>query len=231
MISSSPRPHLLLAAMPNCVALDIECAATGKGHNDLQPCWVVVVNEKLEEILNIKVRVPRLYSPMTEFTGMTKFEIENAPYSLDEAIAKVKEVIDASTTIVGQAVYNDIGWLGLVQGIDFKDSVGIEEYFKKYNRKYGNYNYHSLYNTAYGLLNISMHPNGHHSPVEDCVVSMKLFSKYDTAGKREEAATKLQLMVFRKQFPKRRQPNKDGVCNGKYNAKLCTCGQPVVPRS
>ena len=50
----------------------------------------------------------------------------------------------------------------------FQRFDGNWKLFKKYNRKYGNHTFHSLYNTAYGLLGISMHPNGNHSPVEDC---------------------------------------------------------------
>jgi len=65
-----------LSLSPKILALDVECAATGPGHNDRAPCRIAVVNDELETIFDVVVKVePECFSPMTAITGLTRDEI------------------------------------------------------------------------------------------------------------------------------------------------------------
>ena len=212
------------------VSLDVECAATGRGHNDRAPCRISIVNEKCAVLLDISVRVPNVFSPLTPITGMTRSDIENAKYSLEEALCRVHSILDTSTIIVGQSVQNDIEWLQLEQGIHFRKWVGIEEFFKTWNPKYGHYNYFSLRHEAFALLGKKMLAT-HHCSIEDAITAMELYCAYDTPYKRNEAGRKLTKMRYARMLPTATRPNTvDGVCSGKYNQDMCFCGQAVIPK-
>lgn len=43
------------------MSIDVECVATGKGHSDLSPCWVAVVNSSIEVLVNVVIKVENFY--------------------------------------------------------------------------------------------------------------------------------------------------------------------------
>ncbi|GCA65256.1 hypothetical protein KIPB_016687, partial [Kipferlia bialata] len=47
------------------LALDVECVASGYGHNDRTPCWVAIVDLQGTVLLDKKIRVTEMVSPMT----------------------------------------------------------------------------------------------------------------------------------------------------------------------
>ncbi|CAE7213249.1 REX4 [Symbiodinium sp. CCMP2456] len=213
------------------VALDVECAATGRGHNDRAPCRVAVVDFHGGTLLDELVAVPGMVSPLTAITGLTTEQIEGGrPY--DDVVADVKALLGPHVTVVGQAPFVDIEWLGLRAGVDFRESIDIAEHFRTWNNKYGNYDYYSLAMEVYALLGIRM--NGSHSPVEDAQLSMTLFREYVRNRQQLERARRtLQQHRYGRKFPQFKDPDApyiDGVCDGKFNAKRCICGQPVVTR-
>lgn len=59
------------------LAVDVECAATGKGHNDRAPCSIAAVDKRGRTVFfrTVKVDEEVLFSPMTKITGLTREEI------------------------------------------------------------------------------------------------------------------------------------------------------------
>ena len=132
--------------------------------------------------------------------------------------------------LVGQSIYHDVAWLGLEEGVDFKETVNIEESFKSWNRKYDDWNYFSLRHEAYGLLGIVMNQDSH-DPAEDARVAMKLFTRFIKGGRDTSAASrKLREMRYKNKFPASTNKGShviDGVCGAAFNPKKCICGQPT----
>ena len=89
----------MYAAGPKFVALSIKYAATGRGHNDRYPCWVAAVDEHGNVLVDLKVRVPGLLSPLTSLTGLVKHQIE-AGQPLERAVAELKKHIRHGGSVV-----------------------------------------------------------------------------------------------------------------------------------
>jgi RNA exonuclease 4 len=155
------------------ISIDVECAATGRGHNDRAPCRIAAVDAHERVLLDVIVHVPNLYNPLFVLTGLSDVQISMG-MPLRDALAQLRAYCGPDVVIVGQAVQNDINWLGLVRGQDFRDVVDLAEVFacdlgKRIVK-------HSLRNTAFGLLGAQMNPE-YHNPVEDAVISMRLFNQ------------------------------------------------------
>ncbi|GIQ83498.1 hypothetical protein KIPB_004832 [Kipferlia bialata] len=214
------------------LALDVECVANGKGHNDRVPCWVVIVNEKGRVLLDLKIKVTDMVSPLTRFSGVTAAMLRSA-LPLDTVMRRVHKVLNSpAITLVGQSIENDIAWLGLEKGVHYGDSEDIAEHFRTYNEKYKDYNYFSLVQTAYGLLGTSIQSTAH-SPIEDAKTAMRLYVEWIKTGRDAEGGARLTRMRYKRQFPQETMPTDihcDGVCGAKYQQARCICGQPCVER-
>jgi hypothetical protein len=155
------------------ISIDVECAATGRGHCDRAPCRIAAVDAHERVLLDVVVHVPNLYNPLFVLTGLTDVQISMG-MPLRDALAQLRSFCGPDVVVVGQAIQNDINWLGLVRGQDYRDLVDLAEAFacdvgKKMVK-------HSLRNTAFGLLGVQMSPD-FHNPVEDALISMRLFNK------------------------------------------------------
>eukprot|EP00747_Dinoflagellata_sp_TGD_P068175 gnl/TRDRNA2_/TRDRNA2_155597_c0_seq1.p1 gnl/TRDRNA2_/TRDRNA2_155597_c0~~gnl/TRDRNA2_/TRDRNA2_155597_c0_seq1.p1 ORF type:complete len:390 (-),score=71.25 gnl/TRDRNA2_/TRDRNA2_155597_c0_seq1:32-1201(-) len=212
------------------VAVDVECAATGKGHNDRAPCRVGVVDYRGKVLMDQIISVPNLVSPLTPITGLTRQEIEGGR-PCEEVVAEVKSLLGKDVTLVGQYIDADIEWLDLHRSIDFKDSVDIASKFRTFNKKHGTDEYYSLAQEVYALLGQKM--VGSHSPVEDSKYSMALFREYvQKPAKLRDARDLLMRMKYNRKFPAlntfKKSMHIDGVCGGKFNKERCFCGQSTV---
>jgi RNA exonuclease 4 len=154
------------------ISIDVECAATGKGHNDRAPCRIGAVDGNGRQLLDVTVHVPNLYDPLTVFTGLTRKQIDQGT-ALKDALATLRRHCGPHVIIVGQSVHNDIRWLGLVQGKDYSGTVDLAEVFAaKVGKRTVRF---SLRNAAFGLLNRKMSQTSH-NPVQDAAVSMQLYN-------------------------------------------------------
>ena len=81
------------------MALSIKYAATGRGHNDRYPCWVAAVDEHGNVLVDLKVRVPGLVSPLTPLTGLIRRQIEEGQ-PLERAVAELKKHIRHGAGVV-----------------------------------------------------------------------------------------------------------------------------------
>jgi len=100
-------------ASSSFVSVDVECAATGRGHNDRAPCRIGAVDETGMAIFDRAVKVPGLFNPLTAITGMTTAMIEKG-MELEAAVEELrKKCLGPKVVLVGQAIYKDIQWLSL----------------------------------------------------------------------------------------------------------------------
>lgn len=216
------------------VSVDVECVATGRGHMDRTPCWIAAVDVDGNVLVDLIVKVDKMYSPLTEITGLTREDILERGVSLDEAMKALRQVLGSDVLLIGQSIQSDIAWLNLTQGADYNEALDIAEKFRFFNSRCRRFEYFSLSQTAYGLLNKTMHGASSHSPIEDCRVSIKLYRDFirPGEGKTAIATKKLRSVRDRKGFPawtiSHRRPVIDGVCHFKFHRKKCFCGQPTV---
>ena len=179
--------------------------------------------------------MPTMFSPLTAITGLTRSEIA-AGRELGDVLEEMRSStwLHPKTILVGQSPKNDIAWPGLVEGTDFQRAINIAEYFKTWNERYGNWNYFSLRQEAFGMLGVTMSAT-RHDPLEDTKVSMQLFVRYglpilqngDTSAS-QAAGRELTEMRYKRQFPDTTSAigSIDGVCGSKYNSRYCICNQP-----
>ena len=134
------------------IALDVECVATGRRHDDRSVCLVAVVDEDENMILKRKVKPDKpIVSYLTPLTGVRRGDLDDGK-QLSEVLAEVKGLLGPDVVLVGQGTKSDIKWLQLEQGKDYDSVVDLGEMFKTYNSRYGNYSYFSLSHEANTLI-------------------------------------------------------------------------------
>jgi hypothetical protein len=235
-IAASAPPPL---PAPRYVSVDVECVASGRGHNDRTPCWVVVVNEKCEVLLDCKIKIEaeKVFSPLTHITGVTVDMLLSEGEERDIVMQRVRALLGPEVTLVGQSVQGDVDWLGLQQGVHYADILCLADAFKVWNPKFKNYLRHSLANEAFALLGRTIQ-TASHSPVEDAIVSMELFVKWvkPSPKKTADGTKKLFSMFKQKQLPRSSKAAPvfvkaelaAAVCSFKFNPSKCFCGQPCA---
>lgn len=217
------------------LSIDVEAAATGRGHNDRAPCRVAVVNSTEQTLYETVICVSNIYSPLTELTGLTCDEIRSG-CDLDVALRTIKSLLGPDVVLVGQSPQGDVKWLGLREGVDFKRLIDLAQCFEVYNEAYGTFSRFSLAKTAYCLLGVLMHQAGSsHDPAVDAKISIRIYNQFVVPGPEQltRAKNKLKRMMMNKAFPsslmaKNRNKSIDGVCCHKFNARFCFCGQPTL---
>lgn len=226
------------------ISIDVECIASGPGHNDRVPCWVAAVDETGSVLLNAKISVDpnSIFSTLTHITGVTSEMLEREGQPILEVMERLYSVLGPEVVIVGQSVQGDVDWLALDKGVHYSHIVCLADQFKFWNTKFENHHRHSLANAAYGLLDKRIIQQAAHSPVEDAQVSMELFMQFvRPPGAAEKAAKRLfQLWKQKLLLPRVNKPTPDAPCEGdgssssdevlvcsfKYNPSKCFCGQP-----
>eukprot|EP00042_Codosiga_hollandica_P003990 m.13777 g.13777 ORF g.13777 m.13777 type:complete len:221 (+) comp20605_c0_seq1:124-786(+) len=207
--------------------IDVECVATGTGHNDRDVAQIALVDSSLRVLLNLYVRpVKPVVSYITALTGITA-EMLAGGVPLDQAIAMVKRALPKDAILTGQNIAADIRWLGLQEGVDFGGLVDLSGVFRAFNTKFNSWSYFSLRHEITVLLGAP--PVGSHNAVMDSVQSMQLFHRaveLSRAPAEMERAKQMLLAAPVEQAFNKRFPHYEGVCMG--NRKSCTCGSPFL---
>ena len=134
------------------IALDVECVATGRRHDDRDVCLVAVVDANEKVILKRKVKPEKpIVSYLTPLTGLQRGDLDDG-MRLSVVLREVKALLGSDVVLVGQGVKSDIKWLQLAQGRDYDSVVDLADMFKVYNSRYGNYSYYSLSHEANTLI-------------------------------------------------------------------------------
>jgi len=212
------------------MSVDVECVATGYGHNDHSVCRIAVVDEDERVLLNEYVKPEgRIASYLTLITGVREGDLDNAK-SLKTVLTQVYALLSPDVTLVGQSIAGDIEWLHLVKGVHYKNAIDLAEVFATYNHRYKHMSYFSLQHEANTLLGgMGMIAAGPHNPATDAIASIRLYKKYCVESPHLLASAKQQLLQnrpppnFRKQYNYRYE----GVCLAAFFPEKCTCGQPT----
>lgn len=214
------------------ISVDVECVATGLGHNDRAPCRIAAVDDKEAVLLDVIVRVPGdIVSTLEPITGLNETQVRNG-VDLEDALAQLRTFLGPYVVLVGQSISHDIFWLNLEQGVDYAYDVDLAECFRTWNDKYKGWNYFSLRRTAWGLLGVEFEENSFHDPKQDALLSIQLFNAFVKPGVHRQGAKTLTKMLYSRDFPKSLNKNKthiDGVCGSAFNPRECICGQPMMP--
>ena len=134
------------------IALDVECVATGRRHDDRDVCLVAVVDANEKVMYNKRVKPDKpVVSYLTPLTGVKAGDLDNGE-KLSDVIKEVKALLGRGVVLVGQGVKSDIKWLQLEQGQDYDSAVDLGDMFKTFNPRYGNQMFFSLSHEANTLL-------------------------------------------------------------------------------
>lgn len=209
-------------------SIDVECVATGPGHNDRDVAQVSLVDQYENILLNIYVRPSRpVVSYLTPLTGLTAEMLDTHGMPLQDALGMLRQVLPPSAVLVGQNIAVDIRWLGLREGVDFESLIDLSGAYRVFNPKFQSYSYFSLQHQVKVVLGVTMEPT--HNAVSDAIMSIKLLNKFmELQGNSDEMDRIRQALIaapLEASFAKK-NPSFEGVCMG--NKKTCSCGQPFV---
>ena len=212
------------------LSVDVECVATGRGHNDRSVCRVAIVDENERVLLNEFVKPKeKIVSYLTPVTGLRAGDLDNGK-SLETVLAQVHALLSPDVTLVGQAVASDIAWLQLVKGVHYKDVIDLSQVFATYNQRYKNMSYFSLQHEADTLLDgVPIIGSGPHDPANDALACIRLHRKYCVESPHLLASAKQQLLRKRPppSFSKQYDFRYEGVCLAAFRPDKCSCGQPT----
>merc|ERR1719361_660349 len=231
-------PYIPMQQDGECfVSIDVECAATGYGHFDSAPCRIALVDFFGDVLFDKIAQVPNLVDPLSEFTGLTKWEIQNKGDSLQNVLSEFHDLLISlnkeyryGVTIIGQSVIMDIIWTALVPNIHYQRVIDIAHCFKTKNAKWDSFTFYSLRQVAWALLDCQMNTE-FHDPTEDAGVTIKLWRDFCLDPERLRAAQnclrKLKSFNFN-HFPDFQVHTEFDQCSAMYNPSKCTCGQKTA---
>eukprot|EP00483_Globobulimina_turgida_P001868 UN01870 len=188
------------------VSIDVECAAIGYGHFDSAPCRIAMVdfygNILFDEITN----VPNLVDPLSEFTGLTAWQINrkgqllrNVLCMFHKKLSYLNKLYKYGVTIIGQSIVMDIIWTSLQNGVHYNRIIDIAQLFKTCGT-YNRYQYYSLRQCSWALLSHHMNEK-YHDPTEDAQIAMKLYREFCLNGQSlSYAQEKLKLLKSKCSF-------------------------------
>ncbi|CAG9460906.1 unnamed protein product [Pedinophyceae sp. YPF-701] len=207
-------------------SVDVECVATGITHNDRAIGQISLVDQNEYVRLNLYVKQDRpVTSYLTELTGLTRKVIETYGISLEEALAQLRQELPKDAVLVGWGIMQDVKWLGLKEGQDFKSMMDLQGLYRVWNPQYGSYTLFSQDHAAQHLL--GWPGNQAHDAVGDAVKSIRLYNcyKYFESNPDEWEAAQA-VLLQREPHPSfaKQHPTYEGVCMG--NRKTCKCGAP-----
>lgn len=225
-----PACHIDMRVM----SVDVECAATGPGHNDRVPCRVACVEwipDEAEFVLRMDevIAVHDVKDPLTYITGLTHADIANG-ISFGEARDVLCSILGDDVCLVGQAIQADIEWMDLQQGVHYCTAIDLARMFRSYHERYKNFVYFSLRKLVYALFDEDIQCK-EHDPVIDANYSLRIYAEYVRESKVSDAVEKLQSMTTNRMFPDdmmaRNAKTFNGICSFAYDPLRCFCGQPT----
>lgn len=230
LLASPPRIRQETPTEIRHLSVDVECVATGLGHNDRAPCRIAAVDEAEAVLLDVIIRVPGdIVSTLEPITGLNETAIQGG-VDFEDALAQLRPFLGPYVVLVGQSISHDIFWLGLERGVDYAYEIDLAECFRTWNDRYKAWNYFSLRKTAWGLLGVEFEEASFHDPKQDALLSIQLFNKFVKPGLHRQGAKTLTRLLYSRQFPtflKRNVTHIDGVCGSAYPGE-CICGQPPI---
>ena len=116
-------------------ALDVECVATGKTHNDRAVAQIGLVDAYGRCVLNVLRQAEKeVVSYLTPLTGLTAALIDERGVPLEEAIRVLRSSrLPSSAALVGTNIGQDAKWLGLTAPGDCALLVDLAALFRAWD--------------------------------------------------------------------------------------------------
>lgn len=213
------------------VSVDVECVATGVGHNDRSIATIAVVDSREQTLLNVRV-TPHLpvVSMLTPITGLERGALAGG-LAEEAALQQVYALLGPDVLLVGQNPQSDATWLRLVPGVHYAALFDLAQLFKQINPRYNSMSFYPMHHVARTLLNVGS--GGAHSADEDARISVRLYNLY--AG--DSGANRARLVEGKKRLLSAPNSNTniakslgyqhEGVCLAAFLPERCSCGQPT----
>uniref|UniRef100_A0A383VQM2 Exonuclease domain-containing protein n=1 Tax=Tetradesmus obliquus TaxID=3088 RepID=A0A383VQM2_TETOB len=206
-------------------SIDVECVAIGTDHHSRAVGQIALVDQYEQVILDIVVKPDKpVVSYLTALTGLTQDIIESKGVTLANAVQQLRSCLPADAVLVGQNILQDVQWLGLKEGTDFKSCLDLAGLYRVWNPRYSSYSVFSQDHLVKALLGWDLE-NSQHNAALDALKSIKLFNLYQQLQRDEQAWQQAQERMLNApptlSFA-RTNPSYEGVCMG--NRKTCTCG-------
>jgi len=212
-------------------SIDVECVATGTGHNARAIAQIGLVDANGRCVLNLFVKPPAgstVASYLTPLTGITAEMLTQYGLEAEHALMLLKQHLPKTACLVGQNIGKDVQWLGLKEGVDFTSLVDLAGLFRVYNPKYRGYTYFGLDHVATVLLG-EANAGAAHNAVTDAIKSIRLFLLWVfLQGQPTQLAAAQESLLNSKITPSfaSQNPTFEGCCMG--NRKTCKCGDPFL---
>lgn len=196
-------------------SVDVECVATGRGHNDRALAHVAVVDQHGQIVLNLYIHPSKpIVSYLPALTGLSEKDLAQG-ITEEEAISLFRATIPPSAILVGQNILKDVEWLHLVEGEDFAGLLDLAGLFACKNPQFRSLTFFSLAHEAKALL--ALDQTEMHHPAIDAWLSIKLYELYQLLQHHPaelERSKQLLLDLKVESAFSKRNPEYDGVCMG-----------------
>eukprot|EP01061_Rhynchopus_euleeides_P007849 TRINITY_DN168_c0_g1_i2.p1 TRINITY_DN168_c0_g1~~TRINITY_DN168_c0_g1_i2.p1 ORF type:complete len:601 (+),score=128.89 TRINITY_DN168_c0_g1_i2:37-1803(+) len=200
-------------------SIQVECAATGRGHLDRCPVKVVVVNSALDVLVDERITPEKpVHNWLTTLTGCTA---SDKSLSLRKAVDLVRKHVPKGSTIVAQAPDMSLKWLQ-INSKDYK-LVSLSEHFCFRKTRTAMF---SLALEVHVLLGRSLRP---HNTITNGLESIRLYAKYPKPG--GDAAQKLFNSPGLPSVASEMNFQYGDVCLSAFNAHRCQCGQQSLGKA
>jgi len=227
---SAPPFAALLSAFPippqsaPVFSIDVECVASGPGHNDRALGHIAIVDQNGQVVVNVYVRQPHVASYLPLLTGLSAEDCAQG-VTEEEALRLCRAALPKNAMLVGQNILKDVQWLQLEEGVDFDSMRDLMGLFSVRNPRFHSMTFFSLAHEAKALLSLDQQTT--HHPAIDAWMSIKLFQLHLLLQQHPaemERAKQLLLDTPVEPAFNKKNPVYEGVCMG--NKAKCCCGQP-----
>ena len=213
-------------------SIDVECVATGVGHNARSVAQIALVDQFERCLLNVFVKPPdgvTVHSYLTPLTGLSKELIDTHGVSLHEAVTRLRLTLPKHAVLVGQNIAKDVQWLGLTEFADFAGMVDLAGLWRVWNKQYNSWSVFGQDHLVTTLLGAEV--ASQHDAASDALKSVRLFNYYQwlkspNGGGDDALETAKERLLQTPPQPSfaKKNPSFEGCCMG--NRKTCTCGAP-----
>lgn len=122
------------------LALDVECIATGSGHNDRAVAQISVVDHDENVVFDAYVLPSApVHSYLTALTGIDERKLQQHGMPLEDALAQLQALLKpGDAALVGHSLASDIRWLGLTPGTHFTETADLARLWQVWDPAYNN---------------------------------------------------------------------------------------------
>lgn len=215
-------------------SIDVECVATGPGHDDRAVAQIALVDQFENVLLNLYVKPEKpVISYLTDLTGITAELIDREGVEFSKARELLRSLLPKNALLVGQSIYKDVEWMKLAEGLDFCRMIDLRSLWRVWNAKYAAFSEFSLHHCGkcfFGDAEINS-TQGPHNAAFDALLSIRLFNLFFELRNNPDELLNAQIRLLNTPVTpsfSRKFPVYEGVCMGHKN--YCQCEPSSGPK-